>query len=333
MSEINRQTELDILRLLATLAVIAIHAVKITAPFGIAPLVWCVPVFFLISGRFFLDPERKVTTERLFQKNVVHIVTTLFFWSAIFTIYYLLSGSYNGLNFFGVLVEFIHGPYHLWFLYALIGLYLLTPIFRRIAADDKTLIYTLLLFAVVNVTTEYLIYLPGLGNIIDDFASRLGLRMLTGYMGYYLLGYYIWKRKDNIGKRQESAIYILGVVMFVATIVAECKISNDLRDADFVKQYLKPNVIIFSAALYMFFIKRVSQWSFLEKTRCGFMKLTEYSLGVYCVHALLSELIPALWLCNLQVFSSLLQVLILYLLSLICTWLIRKIPYIGKMIT
>ena len=82
------------------------------------------------------------------------------------------------------------------------ALYLLTPIFRRIAADDKTLIYTLLLFAIVNVTTEYLIYLPELGNIIDDFASKLGLRMVTGYMGYYLLGYYIWKKKDTIGKRQ-----------------------------------------------------------------------------------------------------------------------------------
>ena len=68
MAEIKRQTELDILRLLATLAVIMIHGglnpltdnliIKYMYRGMHAAIVWCVPVFFMISGRFFLDPER-----------------------------------------------------------------------------------------------------------------------------------------------------------------------------------------------------------------------------------------------------------------------------------
>lgn len=321
------------MRLIATLAVIAIHSVKITAPFSIAPLVWCVPIFFMISGRFFLDPERKVTTVNLFRKNILHIVTAFIFWSAVFTVYYLISGSFDGLSSFGVLAEFIHGPYHLWFLYAIIGLYLLTPILRKITADEKTLAYTLLLFAAVNIVTEYLIYIPKIGSVTEEFISRLGLQTLTGYMGYYLLGYLIWAKKDAISKKTEIAVYILGIFMFAATIVAESLISSELRSTDFVKQYMKPNVIIFSAAMYTFFVKRVSECRFSEKTQRVFAKLTEYGFGVYCIHALINELLQTPQISALPIISSLLRVLILYVISFIITWLIRKIPIVGKMIT
>lgn len=86
----NRQTELDVLRLLATLAVIMIHAGGISASCGIAPLVWCVPVFFLISGRFFLDPERNVTAATLFRKSIPHIAIAVLFGQlySLYTIYF-----------------------------------------------------------------------------------------------------------------------------------------------------------------------------------------------------------------------------------------------------
>ena len=333
MSETKRQTELDILRFLATLAVIVIHGVELSSPVGISPLVWCVPVFFMISGRFFLDPERNVTPERMLRKTIPHIVTAFVFWSAVFTIYYVVSGAYSGLNAFGILNEFIRGPYHLWFLYSLAGLYLLTPILRRIAADERVLLYTLLIFGIVNICTEYLIYLPKLGEILEEFVTRLGVMHVSGYMGYFLLGYYISKKKDAIAKKAELTIYVLGTVMFAGTIAAECLISSELRNAEFVKQYMKPNVIVFSAALYTFFVKRVSQCRFSEKTVHLFEKLTEHGLGVYCAHALINELLPAFPFPGLYIVSSVLRVAIIYVLSFSLTWVIRKIPLIGRKIT
>lgn len=342
-TETKRQTELDILRLLATLAVIMIHA-------GLGPstdsepvrrvfwgihvaIVWCVPVFFMISGRFFLDPERNVTTEKILRKYIPHIAIALLFWSAIFTAFYVVSGTYNNLNIFGILEQFIQGPYHLWFLYALLGLYLLTPVLRKIAADEKLLVYLLVLFAVSNITFEYLIYLPKVGGIVENFANRLGIGTVTGYAGYFLLGYFIQRKKDDLSKKAEVAIYLLGVAMLAATIAAECLISPELREADFVKQYMKPNVVLFSGAIYTFFVKRVSKIHFSPRTRRMFGVLTEYGFGVYCIHALLNASLPTPQLAALPLTTSLLRVLCLYLASLFLTWLIRKIPYVGKKIT
>ena len=68
MPETKRQTEFDVLRLLAILAVIAMHAggnAYLSSNFDsrqhsmfVAAIVWCVPVFFLISG------QRHVTIKR-----------------------------------------------------------------------------------------------------------------------------------------------------------------------------------------------------------------------------------------------------------------------------
>lgn len=131
-----------------------------------------------------------------------HIIVPFLVWSGVYTAYGVISGSYSHLSTFGVIAEFIHGPYHLWFLYSLAGLYLLTPILRKAAADGKTLAYFLIMFAAVNVVTQYLIYVPKIGGMISDFIERTGLRAVTGYMGYFMLGYFLYSKKDNMSKKQ-----------------------------------------------------------------------------------------------------------------------------------
>lgn len=330
----KRQTELDILRLLAILAVIAVHSSGFgdgLLACGIhAAIVWCVPVFFMISGRFFLDPARCVTPKKLMRKYLPHIVLAFLVWSAIYTLWYVLSGTYDGLNIFGVLTQYIEGPYHFWYLYTLAGLYVLTPHLRPVAADDKLMAYFLVLFALCNVAFEYLIYLPKIGSILNDFLSRLHLNMVTQYVGYYMLGWFIQHHRERIGKRMETAIYAVGILMFVVTIVAECLVTPELRATDFIKQYMKPNVVLYSAALYTFFVKRISQVSFSAKTQHVFSKLTEYSFGVYCIHAFINEFMPTLPLAAL---APVVRIVCIYLVSLGLTILIRKIPVIGKKIT
>ncbi len=346
MNETKRQTELDILRFLAILAVILVHAggnEYLSANFVagrhsmfVAAIVWCVPVFFLISGRFFLDPQRNVTIEKIWKKYIPRILLVFIVWTTVYTIYYVKSGGYDGLNIFGILTQWIEGPYHFWYLYALLGLYAFTPLLRKVTEDGKIMAYFLVLFAVANIISEYIIYLPKVGGIIDTAFTRLLLGNITGYIGYYVLGYCIFRYKDSISQKLEIAIYIAGAISLVATVVIEGMVSPELQGADFVKQYMKPNVILFSSALYMLFVKRVSKIRFSEKAVKIWAKLTELSFGVYILHALVNEFIGFIPIPQPIVHPYLLLFAIMaaiYIISLAITWLIRKIPFVGKKIT
>ena len=346
MPETKRQTEFDILRLLAILAVILMHAggnEQLTANLDprrhsmfVAAIVWCVPVFFMISGRFFLDPQRNVTIESVWKKSVRRIVIVFAVWTSVYTLYYVKSGGYAGLSIWGILTQWIEGPYHFWYLYALIGLYVFTPLLRKITENEKLMMYFLILFAVGNIIGEYLVYLPKLGGIISTAYQKLWLTNIAGYIGYYVLGYCVYHNKNAMSRKTELAVYIAGILSFAATIVLEGCVSQELREADFVKQYLKPNVILFSAALYLFFVKRVSQIRFSDRTVKLFGTLTELSFGVYILHALINEFMAFIPIAQpiahpyLILFALMAAI---YLISLTLTWLIRKIPYIGKKIT
>lgn len=341
----KRQTELDVLRLLAILAVIVMHAggnSQISESLHpnhhsmfVAAIVWCVPVFFMISGRFFLDPGRNVTTESILKKYIPRIILAYLIWTAVYVAYYVWAGTYDGLNVYGIINQFIEGPYHFWYLFTLVGLYIVTPILRKVTTDKSMTAYFLVVFFAVNLVFEYLVYIPKVGNIISLFTNKVGIGII-GYVGYFMLGYYLYSIKDTIRLKTEICLYIAGVCLWILTIILEGQVSPELQDADFVKQYMKPNVILYSSSIYLFFIKRISKITFSERTQRVFAKLTELSFGVYILHALVNEFIsyiplpqpiqhPYIWLLALTI--------VIYLISLSLTYLIRKIPVIGKKIT
>lgn len=185
----KRQTELDILRLLATLAVIMNHAagnsylspalsVAYYGSFNVVVLA-SVPLFVMISGRFFLDNSKNISLEKILKKYMPHVILPFITWSVVYTCYYYASGAYDGLNIFGMLSQFLQGPYHFWYLYTLLGLYALTPFLRKIVDDKRLLLYFLALFVVFNVTYEYIIYIPKLGNIVKAELDGLNLQWVS----------------------------------------------------------------------------------------------------------------------------------------------------------
>lgn len=195
--------------------------------------------------------------------------------------------------------------------------------------------YFLILFLTFNLIYEYLVYIPKIGSIINTIAEKIDIG-IVGYVGYFVLGYFLYSISKNMNIKTEIFIYALGAASLIATVILEGKIGPELQGEDFVKQYLKPNVIIFSVAIYVFFIKRVAQHSFSERAQHLFAKLTELSFGVYILHALINELLAFIPLPQPVKFPYLVLILLsifIYLIGLFLTWLIRKIPYVGKKIT
>lgn len=336
----NRETELDILRLLAALGVIFTHASGIDEGSGAdlvfltATVTWHVPVFVMLSGRFFLDPGREMPVEKLL-KSIARLISAFLFWNLVYQIYYILTGTYDSLNWKGILSQALVGPYHFWYLYMLVGLYAITPFLRKITESRVLSRYFLLLFLIFSFLTGYGVQLPLIGSTLQEIVTKTNFHFALGYSGYFVLGYYL-RCYPPKGWR-EPVLYALGILMLLATGLGTVwKSRMGAEGEEWFSKYLLPNVIVEAAALYTFFVKRISKLQFREKTAALLATLSRYSFGTYLLHALVLELLSISGIFrNAQIpgVAIAAAVLLAYGISTALTALIQRIPVVGKKIT
>ena len=346
----QRQTELDILRFLALLCVVGLHlnsGVWNSLPImsgkwlvvTLQRITWAVPVFVMISGRFFLDPKKKITTKDIFGKYVFRIAVAFLFWGVIYQIHYLCvsleQGETIATQWKNFVVGIFTGAYHMWYLWMLIGLYAITPILRKIAEDEKLTVYFLAIFFVVQTLNYFVRELPKVGTMTGEIMDDLQLHFVLGYTGYYLLGYQVHRWKPS--KKQEMALYILGLLIAVFAPAANILYtSNTGNITEYFTQYLSPTMILESVAVYTFFVKRVAKINWKERTRKFFAAATKYGFGAYLSHAIvLSRGMPEgsmEWIMDVPLVMMPVFTLYATAISYILAALLHNIPKVGKYI-
>ena len=141
----KREIWLDFLRVIACFLVMTVHS---TEPFYLggegslvltgADAFWvsvfeglarcCVPLFVIASG--YLQLPLRYSTGVFFRRRAVRILIPLLFW----TVVYALVWGEPVANFKGLLLNFNYAAGHLWFVYMLLGLYLIMPLLSPWAA-------------------------------------------------------------------------------------------------------------------------------------------------------------------------------------------------------
>ncbi|MCR5736919.1 MAG: acyltransferase [Eubacterium sp.] len=329
----HRYTELDILRIIALLAVISVHVPQ-DELFSLgnwhwtyyticgAAVTWQVPIFVMISGRFFLDPMKNITISGLLKKNISRLVIAFLFWDVIYQTFYILNGTYASLNAKGILMEAIQGPYHFWFLFMLVCLYMITPFLRKFTDDKQLMQIFILLFFLFQAWSGYGEMLPSIGSTVSALYVKTNFHFALGYSGYFVLGYYLYKYP--LAKKQEFLLYALGILSFAATI----SIVVLKQDASYSK-YLMPNVILEASALYTFFVNRMSKIEYKEKLRTFFAKLAEYSFGIYLIHPLVIDVLGLFGIDSETITPMVMVPLLIigcFMVSYMIVGLIKKIP-------
>ena len=207
----------DVLRVLAAMAVVLIHVsckgwVKIPigypgwwgSTFWDGATRWAVPIFVMISGALMLNPEKKFSVKKLYSKNILRMVIIFVAWSILYILFSFLVLKDNFIGFVDIIKNFFEGYYHMWFIYMLIGLYVITPVLRVITKRQKAMEYFLIVGIILS------IILPGIkvlcdgyllveGNKIANLMSSaigsitgsLGFKFAAGYVLYYVLGYWL----------------------------------------------------------------------------------------------------------------------------------------------
>lgn len=345
----ERQTNLDLLKLCAFACVVCLHVAA--KPWQVLSVdtfewqianafrsTWGVPVFVMVSGRFLLDSTRKVDAGKL-RHYLTRVITAFVFWSAFYEWYQLCvaypSRGVTQIDWKWEVVEFMTGEYHLWYLVMLAGLYLVTPFLRKICQDKQLVRWYLVLFFASETLSCYGVSLPKVGVLINPLVSNMCFRFAMGYTGYLVLGYFL--ASETISARAERWIYVLGVLSLIITPLANGWYALQLGErTGFFSGNLAPNIIIASAAIYVFFCKRVSRIAFNPRVSHVISELEKLGFGAYLIHVLFINLTvdfigiefinnnPVLWI---PVLSILIAVV-----SLGCAAVLRKIPVIGNYI-
>lgn len=333
----------DLLRVVAIFAVVAVHLsamhwadVDVNSRAWFAFNLYCtagkwsVPIFVMISGALFLGRDTDIHT--ILKKNVARIATVFLSWSGCYALVYLV---FRHAPLSVVLSEFIVGHYHLWFLYMIVGLYLLIPLLRPIVKSESLTRYFLLL---AFVFTFLLPQLALFTSFVSYEASTVIRTVIMysycffplGFTVYFVGGYYLSRR--SFSRREEIVLYCVGIAALLFSIIAPAALSRAQGAANpTFYSYNDLNVLCTSVPIFVFAKQHLNFPRMGERAYTLLRKMSKYSFGVYLVHPMVIELLQHFGIdtfsCN-AFFSVPLLAVFVFAVSTLISALLNAIPLI-----
>ena len=277
---------IDNLRGIACLMVVMIHTTTwyVTNAASVSPVNWdianllnsasrvSVPLFFMISGYLFFG-ERSAQP-----RHFLRIALCLLFYSVVALLYITLFTSINGeLSLKNLLQKPVF--YHLWFFFAIIVMYLVSPLIQVKAVSGKMLLVLIVITGIVaNPNT--------VSQKIGGFEWLPINLYITGDTFYYVL-YGILGRAIGMMDTQKCSVTLLCAVLFALAVFAisrgtlhELKWRGNFADTWYL--YCGPLVFICAVSLFTLVKNTLNR-----RTLPGLALISRHSLGIYGFHALI----------------------------------------------
>lgn len=301
---------------------------------------WCVPMFFMLSGMFFLNPQRQLSLKALFRKYIFRILSALAFWGSFYclmTIYLSSITGGAGVTFTKIIqipryIIFDIPHYHLWYLYAILGLYLIAPILRILVANMKRkhIEYFLILFLISGSLIPTINHYLALINV--KFKIHLGISELNGYSGFFIAGYYF--SKYELTPRLKKSLYIIAISLAILSLMVTSHLSILANKPDrFLYGYTAPNVIAAAFGLFVAFKSFFTDIPFTKRTSHYIHYISSLTFGIFLIHPLFLKILS---LSNIDAASFLPIISIpvlsggVFILSAFCIGALKKVPVFNR---
>lgn len=348
MSKMKKKQFLEIDRFFAILAVVMIH-ISMTVPNNgqieeigrfnyscysvmYAFSKWAVPLFIVISGSLLLNPEKDIDNKKIV-KYVIRMLLVLVSFGFVYSLMeqVVTNGIYNiGESVKNAALNTLQDKSwdHMWYVYLMIGLYLITPFIRAAvrSIDSKALLEFIIILFVVNYIFRFFRIVTGIG------ISTLYV-IPNEYFMFYILGYYL-SASDNFFERHKRTIYLLagGGLLFSClldcySIISSGKYVLWLRNANFVNVF----IVI---ALYIFVKYKFSR---ITELPGAVQSICECSFGIYLVHPFWINIIYKFLHVTPATFGNvILGMAILWCCVFALSWvtvlILKKVPCIKKIV-
>lgn len=334
-----RKMNIKLLTLVATYLVILLHTAAV--PFSYFHLAWSVsvmyealgriafPLFLLIAGYVSLNKNESLLST--LKTRVLDLVIPLIAWSVIYIVY---NKEVNADTSPVSVLELLSTPAysHLWFIYTMILLYLVTPLLNTFIQNgsQQRVNYTVTVWFVL--ASVYVLFDNVKANLLEGHAipAPSNIDMVVYLSGFYIIGGVA--RRFDINPK----VVISGIV-FVLSAVLTAVMSYSLSISTFAPNsiflfYSAPTIVVVSLAF--FFMLLNAPFHYGKRAVRLIHGLSRLSLGIFFVHLLVLETLLRLLHIEFEGYSSALTIpavaLVCFAISAGIIWLLRQIPWVRR---
>lgn len=323
----------------------------------------CVPLFVMISGVLLIPVKMDMGT--FYRKRLTRVVAPLFVWSVITPILYHLymnsgiattspcismenhtwEASLNKILAFPLNFNYDTTP--LWYLYMLVGIYLIIPIIsswltQASKKDIKTFLgiwlFTTLL-PLIQMLAPAIGYKGNYGNMgilgVCDWNPYGMFYYFSGFLGYVVLAYYMVRFQSNWTWNKTLSIAIpLWLTGFAITyfgfVLTQKYFPGSYPQLEIIWYFSGINVLMMTYSVFLVMQKVSIKSSPLLRT------LSALTFGVYLTHFLVVQIVYDFVYTNIEI-PAILQIpliaVITFAITSLIVWILSKLPkskyYIG----
>jgi surface polysaccharide O-acyltransferase-like enzyme len=238
---------------------------------------WCVPVLVMISGVLFLNPEKELPVSKMITKYVLKMILALILLAIPAEIalqYVAYDYQFAPQQILTATLNIIQGrtQTHLWYLYLIIGLYLITPLLRAFTRYTTKKEYEYIL-VILFIFTSVLSTIKKIWRL--DFGINIPVN--SAYVFYFLLGFYIHQNKITLPPKIPLMV-IICFVLYTTFAALKKSLINPLMD-NMLRTSDKdsPIVALTATAIFIFFSAKFKNFHY-------FNKLAPLCFGIYLIH-------------------------------------------------
>ena len=325
---------LDVLRWMATFAVVYYHVLNAAKSYVdmtvnnnqlwydllAVPLRWHVPTFLMISGALFLNPRKSISYYDIFRKYVKRLLLSLIVFGYVFCLAELvLKNNFSISIFYTALVNLLCGETwsHMWYLYMMIGIYLVVPICKKFldnASRDEV-------YCFIGILVVFTSIFPAIDEI---FNIKIGFNIpFKPYYITYFIGGGILMHFVDIVNIQISKVY---TVLIVSLLVI---ISNAIFSLNLPLSTGSPVLMCITICIFII----AKHYKFKSRLLSKYRGL---SFGVYLTHMIFINALYKVFHVSPFDFPVYMSVICLGTIFLICslatTYILTKIPYLKNIL-
>lgn len=344
----NRKINIEFIRVFAMFFTIVIHVSNVyvysfgkisNANYLIAVLFnsmarICVPLFFMISGIVLLNEEYD---KKKYFERIKKYVLILVIWSIIYAFvnkYINFDGSIFSVL-FNSLFNANMTSRHLWFMYAIIGIYIALPFVQNMYKNLSVELKNLFLILWMGLSGLIVIIIPiarSITGLTINIDYPIPILNAAYYLGYFISGRILYEKYKDKKFDKRKNILCVGVYLISILIISLSTYFISVTvDKIFDSMMWYRSIFIIISAFAIFILIIVNEDKIKNK---NILKLSKYSFGIYLIHVIFLKIIKDNF--DLIDYNALIIIpivsLMIYIISLVSSVILKKIPIINKIL-